>query len=141
MNCFRSMVLFLLGTVFMNGQEFVQFEGAELREMSDHQLMEVTLFFKVMEGHYIQSERPKSEYLIPTEIQIAEHASFRLISTEFSKARSNHRLDGVFRVILRARVDEASNLKREVKGTLAYQACSDKQCFFPRTLDFQIQNL
>ncbi len=142
MSCFKMVRFLVLFTLSIQGQEFVEFEGADFEQIKDHQLTEIILFFKVKEGFYIQSESPKFESFVATKFWIEEPISFEVLKTIFSNGINRNEQDLIedtFSITLILKGRKESSSKPSINGALTYQACSKKQCFYPRTLDFQIK--
>ncbi len=109
---------------------------------------EVTLRFEVASGYHINSNKPTLDYLIPTRV-------------EWSSSKLKHRGDIFPRAMLRsfsfapekklAVYEGRQTLKSRfavpadapagrlaLQGKLRYQACDDKACYPPASVDFQV---
>ena len=108
----------------------------------------VKLTFHVNNGFHINSNQPTSELLIPTTVKVSLPAEmligkfayppgqeFRLPAMPEEKLNV---YSGTFQVSGMVTTTESiSPGTYRVHGELKYQACSDRQCFPPRTQPFQ----
>ena len=105
----------------------------------------VTLKFRVGEGYHINSNRPHSDLLIPTVLQLDLPSGIKVaqiaypagkdFSLSFSPGENLSVYSGEFAIAatLRPQATAAAGNYR-VQGELAYQACSDRACFPPKKL-------
>ncbi len=146
MNYYSLILCFVLSIVGNETEQFVEFKDAEITVEKDNDYVTITLPFEVLETYHIQSNSEVSEELITTKITLKENNAYEIVSQEFSlKQDETISLNGAmhkvisnqFEVTIRLKlIKNASNTKLE--GELYYQACSESQCLFPRSLNFQI---
>lgn len=127
-------------------KQLVEFKEAEVLKVTEDGYATVTLPFEVLEAYHIQSNSDNLGDLIATKITFKENSNYTIEHQEFSlKQQETIVLNGVkyevissqFEITARLKlIANTSNLKLE--GELYYQACTDRQCLFPRTLNFQI---
>ena len=110
----------------------------------------VELHFRVSPGYHINSNKPRSEFLIPTRLKLSPPANLtpgaivypegKDLSFSFSPKEKLNVYAGDFTV--RA---ELSALKSapagtyKVAGELRYQACNDRACFPPMKLPVEFE--
>jgi hypothetical protein len=98
----------------------------------------------VGDGYHIQSNPASNEFLIPVELRF-EHADGIQIGNPNYPAGSPYRLegtdddlmtyDGTVSITVRVKASAtASDGERLVKGSLSYQACDSRRCFFPTSV-------
>ncbi len=105
----------------------------------------VNLDFRVASGFHINSNTPKSEFLIPTALKMDPPTDIALgkiqypagkdVSFPFSPDEKLNVYSGDFTI--KMTVHPLSSVvpgKYAVHGTLRYQACDNAQCFPPKTL-------
>jgi len=128
-------------------KQFVQLNEADIVIKRENGYATLTLPFEVLEGYHIQSNSDASDGSIPTEISFVENDNYKIEYQDFSLKNDEtiflngdkHKvLSNRFEVKITLKLnDNVSDLKLE--GALDYQACTDRLCLFPRTLNFQIQ--
>ncbi len=149
---FYSIVLcFLFLAISGHTQQFVEFNGAKISKALKKQEVDIILSFKIAERYHIQSELESLDGSIATKIAFDDNDSFEIISNEFTFKQNqvivlnqyaHNVLTDEFEVTVRLKLNKKTlNFKNLLKGILSYQACTDKQCLFPRDLDFKIQNI
>ena len=115
-------------------------------EWTGEQTLELNLTFHIQDGLYIQVDRPSDPYLIPTEISFSEIDCLEKIDLHFPeyemrKVYDNNSAQSIFSGVIQVKAffnfSCRPNLK-EWNGVLYFQACSDRKCFYPRTLEFSI---
>ena len=148
MNYFSTTLCLMLLTFNCYAQDFVTLNEANIETTEDN-LIIITLPFEIVDGYHIQSEVDTPCDSLMTEIIFAENDMFELISYEFSKKHNEEVvlneythfvLIDIFEVTVTLKLNDNS-LKPELNGQLNYQACTNKQCLFPRTLNFQVLNI
>jgi hypothetical protein len=105
----------------------------------------VDLDFRVAPGFHINSNTPKSEFLIPTSLKMDPPTDIVLgktvyppgmdVAFPFSPDEKLNVYSGDFTI--RVGVHPLSSVvpgKYAMRGTLRYQACDNAQCFPPKTL-------
>ncbi|WP_274474952.1 protein-disulfide reductase DsbD domain-containing protein [Mangrovimonas aestuarii] len=106
---------------------------------------QIELKFIIDKGYHIQANKEVLEWVIPTVLEMGRTNTFQEIFIQFPEPHNFSMMDipeplKVFSNELIIKLDfiNASNLTTPIKwkGSLMYQACNDKQCFYPRTLEF-----
>lgn len=139
-------VLFLL--LFSDIQmDFVSFKEEDVQLEKINTDLMIILPFIIKAGYHIQAEKDVPENIIPTEFSIQENEEYELLEQQFlTREYDTVILDKIIHKVLSDEfqvkllikpysLDKTLNLK----GVLNYQACDDRQCFYPRKLDFEIQ--
>jgi hypothetical protein len=141
--------LFALPAAADPSQQYVSAEPAavSLRPGSSANL---TLSFRVADGFHINSNKPNSDLLIPTQLTIEPAAGFRVLGMKYA---AGHELrlsfdpseplnvySGAFSVQtqLAAAAHQAAG-SYTLQGVLRYQACSDSACYPPKSLPVSVQ--
>ena len=103
----------------------------------------VTLNFRVNQGFHINSNKPNSEILIPTELKLDPPSQLMVANVTYPPGEMlsipivNEKISvysGDFQIGARVLAVRAiSPGTYRVRGTLRFQACNDRQCFPPRT--------
>ena len=105
-----------------------------------------TLLFRVSPGFHINSNKPNSELLIPTSLQLdlptdvmvagVKYPAGAQVQFPFQEEKLSV-YSGEFKVtpMVRAAQSLRPGLYR-VHGNLKFQACNDRQCFPPKTTPF-----
>ena len=110
---------------------------------------EIALEIEVEDGYHIQSHLPESPLLIPTELTFQWPKGFENDSLIFPPTEplalpgtesSLQVYSGTIRVRMLLNVmTETESGEYKIPGTLKYQACDDKKCYFPRELKFTLR--
>ncbi|WP_224483926.1 protein-disulfide reductase DsbD domain-containing protein [Robertkochia aurantiaca] len=125
--------------------QWVQFCGSELSRIGD--TLVLTLQFDITDGFHIQAAGMGEENVMETELHLELPNSVRLEELEFPEP---HRIllqgstdslqvysgKAIFKAILISSQQEGVKL---IPGQLFYQACDEKKCFYPRTLEFGVK--
>ncbi len=108
---------------------------------------EVALKLVVRNGYHINSNSPSEDYLIPTVLNW-DSAPLAVRGITYPKAESVQYefsakpllvYSGAVIVVSRFAVPQsATSGTAALKGKLRYQACTDKMCLAPRTLDISV---
>jgi hypothetical protein len=147
---FYSLIVFCLVTLSgIQDKHFVDFKANEVRISKDQEHIIVTLPFEILENFHIQSEKTEDNNFIPTEIHFDEPEGYKILEFEFSKTdRENLILGDLKCEVLSNAMEVTLKLKKTtvnkplyLKGHLYYQACDDRQCFYPRNLRFELKML
>jgi len=103
----------------------------------------VTLNFRVNNGFHINSNKPNSEILIPTELKLDPPSQLMVADVTYPPGEMlsipivNEKISvysGDFQIGARVLAVRAiSPGTYRVRGMLRFQACNDRQCFPPRT--------
>lgn len=105
----------------------------------------VDLDFRVASGFHINSNAPKSEFLIPTALKMDPPTDIALGKTEYPQGKDvsfpfspDEKLNvysGDFTIRLTVHpLKSVVPGKYAMRGSLRYQACDNAQCFPPKTL-------
>lgn len=105
----------------------------------------VSLDFRVASGFHINSNTPKSEFLIPTALKMdlptdiilgkIEYPAGKDLSFPFSPDEKLNVYSGDFKINLAVHpMGSVVPGKYMMRGVLRYQACDNAQCFPPKTL-------
>jgi len=110
----------------------------------------VELRFRVSPGYHINSNKPRSEFLIPTQLKLSLPASLaqgavvypagKDLSFAFSPKEKLNVYAGEFivRAELRALASTPAG-SYKVPGELRFQACNDRACFPPSKLPVEVE--
>jgi len=109
----------------------------------------VTLDFRVASGFHVNSNTPKSEYLIPTALKLdlptdivlgkIEYPEGQDVSFPFSPDEKLSVYSGDFSIKLAVHpLASVAVGKYVIHGVLRYQACDNAQCFPPKNLPVNI---
>ena len=101
----------------------------------------VELHFRVQDGFHINSHTPKSELLIPTNVELAAAAGVKVDKLAYPAGKSfsfsfdpGEKLD-VYADSFTVTVPVTATAgQHELSGTLKYQACDHAACYPPKTL-------
>jgi hypothetical protein len=105
----------------------------------------VPLSFRVASGYHINSNKPKSEFLIPTVLKVAATTDIVIGKTTYPDGQDmsfafapDEKLNvytGDFQVDVLVRpLRSVQAGKYVVRGTLKYQACDNSSCYPPKQL-------
>lgn len=105
----------------------------------------VDLDFRVASGFHINSNTPKSEFLIPTALKMdvptdivlgrIQYPAGKDVSFPFSPDERLNVYSGDFTIKLAVHpLRSVTPGRYAMRGTLRYQACDNAQCFPPKTL-------
>lgn len=130
--------------------QFVSVESAEAVRVIAGQSAQATLRFRVADGYHINSHKPNSDLLIPTELKLDLPSDLRLmnfsypqgsqLTLSFDPSTKLNVYSGDFAV--HATIDAPSSLAAgsyPVHGELQYQACSDRACYPPKKLPISFE--
>ena len=117
-------------------------QGLAVRRGTEFQ---VPLKLVIRNGYHINSNTPSEDYLIPTALQW-DTSPIAVRGVTYPKAESVRYeyspspllvYSGTVTVVSRfAAPGDATRGQTTLKGKLRYQACTDKMCLAPRTLEF-----
>jgi len=146
-SCFS--LLAALGFATVLAGQFRGFEAASvlppaLTTVAPGETAEIELVLRIRPGYHINSDKPAEDYLIPTrleweadevEVESISYPEAETVTYSFSEKPLS-----VFsgEIVIRTEVKAASDLAaapRELRGKLRYQACNDKACLAPVTVD------
>ena len=110
----------------------------------------VNLRFRVSSGFHVNSNKPKSEFLIPTALKISAPTDIVIgkvtypagseMSFPFSPEDKLSVYTGEFPVVVEVRpLAEVIPAKYMIRGELKYQACDNAACYPPKKLPVQFE--
>ena len=109
---------------------------------------EIAVSVSVKKGYHIQANHVKDEFIIPTtiemetqEIVVTEKQIFPQ-TKEFKLAGTTDPLlvyEGDFVITIRIKATEVKDGKYVLPAKLRYQACDERMCYAPKTIDFSIR--
>ena len=148
--CSLGVVLTLLAATAAWGQ-FRGFQAAAVTPPAPLSLeagktLEGSLLVRIRPGYHINSNKPAEEYLIPTkltwitpgiETEVTYPESELFVSQFSDEAMLVFSGEIEFKTKFKASAELPAGLT-EIAGTLRYQACTDKACLAPTSLDVTI---
>lgn len=146
MNYYRIAACFMLFASNVHAQNFVKFNEATTNKTTEGKVVTITLPFKIIDGYHIQSETELKDGMIPTEIMFEDSELYEISSFKYIKKHNEivvlshdeyNVLIDEFEIVVTLKLKNNTS-KSQLNGQLYYQACTDKQCFFPRSLSFQV---
>jgi hypothetical protein len=151
MNYYSIALCFMLWVGNLQANEFVTFDKAEVHKTTQNHMVTVTLSFEILEGYHIQSEADTLDDVIATTIGFEDSDAYEIVSYAFTLKHNDivvlnefahDVLINRFEVSISLRISENTvGNAHMLSGQLQYQACTDRQCLFPRTLKFQVPNI
>ena len=146
---YYSIIYFSIFLHFFSSQlEFVKFENERVQINSIEGKIEVELFFSIEPGYHIQAYEKVPDNIIPTTISFTNSDEYQNLKSEFviqaydtiilDKTRLKVISDGFQVKVLLKPLNTSSEASRSLKGSLKYQACDNRQCFFPREVNFEV---
>ena len=103
------------------------------------------LHFRVQEGFHVNSHTPKSDYLLPTKLELGSAEGVKAAAFEYPAGTAysfsfqpDEKLDvysGAFAVKVPV---VATAGEHKLSGTLRYQACDHAACYPPKTLPVEV---
>lgn len=148
MNYYKVLALCIISLLSIQSKQFVDFNKDEVRISKNNEIISVVLPFQIHEPYHIQTEKIVDNNLIPTEIHFETPEGYEILGYEFSKAKREilmldqlkcEVLSGKLEITLELKQKTPSTKPLNLKGNLYYQACDDRQCFYPRTLHFNLK--
>ncbi len=108
----------------------------------------VALKLSMRPGYHANSDKPSEDYLIPLRLAWDARAPLESVEILYPKAKLEKFeftekpisvVDGDFEIVTRfRRAPNATPGPAFLSGKLRYQACNDKMCFPPKTIDVKI---
>lgn len=110
----------------------------------------VEMVFRIGEGFHINSNKPHSDFLIPTELKLSVPAQVTVADVKYPVGQDqsfpfspNEKLsvytgDFIIDAVLKAPANATPGVY-PVKGDLTYQACDKAACYPPKTMPVQFQ--
>ena len=110
---------------------------------------DATVHFRIAPGYHVNSNKPKSELLIPTTVKIEPTPQFTIakitypagqdFALKFAPDEKLNVYEGDVAVTTTIRAAKSAKPgSYTLKGELHYQACNDTSCFPPKTLPLEI---
>jgi len=139
-----------LGADTPSGRDFVSVANTPKATVTAGKPARVDLKFRVNEGFHINSNLPRSKYLIPTKIKLdgadgiqvgkITYPSGQDMVFPFAPDEKLNVYNGEFTVTaaLNAPPTAASG-QHKLSGELTYQACNDRACYPPKKLPISIE--
>jgi hypothetical protein len=151
MNKFLACALLVLSAHGFAQEEFgpkgpvVTLASAPVVTVAQGKASTVPITFNVAGGYHINSNRPKSDYLIPTALKVDAATDIVIGKTTYPDGQDmsfafapDEKLNvytGNFRIDVLVRpLRSVQPGKYAVHGTLRYQACDNKACYPPKNL-------
>lgn len=145
-------VLFLLCAIPVLAQDAVTVAPVDATAVVSGKTSHVKIDCRVNPGFHINSNKPNSELLIPTEFKFSLPTELMIAGVDYPAGQQltfpfmpNEPLSvysGDFEVMANVRASQhAAAGTYRVHATLKYQACNDRQCFPPKTVpvDFDVK--
>ena len=146
-----TFALFLLSASAFSQDEFgpkgpvVKFTATPVLSVAQGSPVTVPLTFSVVDGYHINSNHPKSDYLIPTALKVEATTDIVIGKTTYPDGQDmsfafapDEKLNvytGDFKVNVLVRpLRSVQPGKYIVRGSLKYQACDNKACYPPKNL-------
>lgn len=108
----------------------------------------VALKLSMRPGYHANSDKPSEDFLIPLRLTWDSKAPVEAVETVYPKAKLEKFeftekpisvVDGDFEIVTRfRRAPNAMPGPAFLSGKLRYQACNDKMCFPPKTIDVKV---
>jgi hypothetical protein len=108
---------------------------------------EVPFTIHVKDGYHVNSHTPADEYLIPLKFTF-DSGALQLVSVDFPEPSMQKFafsekpvsvFDGSFKTVAKLKVPESAPPgPAKLVGKLRYQACNDRMCLPPRTLEIKV---
>src|ERR1700722_322180 len=123
----------------------VKFAAAPVLAVVQGKAATISLSFNVSDGYHINSNHPKSDYLIPTALKVEATTDIVIGKTSYPDGQDmsfafapDEKLNvytGDFKVDVLVRpLRSVQPGKYIVRGTLKYQACDNSACYPPKQL-------
>lgn len=149
MNYFKPLILILIISVLPVQDEFVIFQTEDIQVKTAGGKYEINLPFKILDGYYIQADKGVPENIIPTQISFDKNELYEITGYEMLPLEeksifldtTEHKVwRNDFGIIVHIKVsDKNRSLIKQLAGELMYQACNNRQCFYPRNLRFEVE--
>jgi len=148
MNYFKISVFSLLFLLTVQDKQFVEFKSDEVKFSKNQEQITITLPFEILENFHIQSDKVEDGNFIATEIHFDNPEGFKILGYHYSKVNREDLILGDLKCEVMSdqlevtlRLEKTSKSKNELylKGHLYYQACDNRQCFYPRILQFRVK--
>ena len=150
MNYFSFWFILLFPVTVWSQTHFVSFLPEQSKLAVSGIEAELLLVFRVESGYHIQADLDQVEdiNLIPAELTLGTTEGLTICQVTYPRSKRLW-LDGTERIqvfdkvfTIRGEAEVAGEVplgKYRVAGALYYQACDARKCFFPRTLEFDLE--
>lgn len=128
--------------------QFVEINEDAIEVIKKNETAIVIIPFKIKKGFHIQDIKNVKDNLIATVVSIKDHDDYEIVDQKLTRSiyenvtldKVNHQvLSDEFEVTITLKQRNNSNFSNSrLLGSVYYQTCNKKQCFFPRTLNFDI---
>ncbi len=146
----RTFVALLLGAGLL-GAQFRGFQAASVAPSAPVSVkpgaeVEIPLTVRIRSGYHINSDTPAEDYLIPTQV-VWDAAPFRIVRVEYPDAEivrypfSEKPLSvysGEIEIVTVLEAPAGAKPGETLAGRLHYQACNDKACLAPTSIDISV---
>ena len=128
--------------------DFVTFRSERIQVQSQGENIEIDLFFNIEPGYHIQDYEKVPDHIIPTSVTFERSDLDLKLEYEFiiptydTIILDKNPLKVIsdelrIKVVLKP-VNINSEAPKSLEGSFKYQACDDRQCFFPREVKFKV---
>ncbi|NMM48577.1 protein-disulfide reductase DsbD domain-containing protein [Marinigracilibium pacificum] len=139
-----SIILIILthSLSFSQDTDWVTFNGYKTN--SDHKPDTIYLEFQIEQGYHIQSNDPGDDMVIPTKIKLDSIDGLIFGEPVFPGSKTFYISEiktKVFEDVFEVKIPLIYKNRPKsyfIKGTLFYQPCDNKKCYFPRELSFSV---
>lgn len=129
---------------------YVQITGNPLMAAEVGKPARVDLKFRINDGFHINSNTPRSSYLIPTKLELKVPPELGAVKItypegkdfvfEFAPDEKLNVYSGEFPIYVDLKLArKAKTGHHKIPGELTYQACNDRACFPPKKLPVTIE--
>ena len=143
---FYSIIIFFFTSLTVAQGHFVTIDYDKVVVKKKNRTNYIEIPFSIADGIHIQDIIETKENVLPTALNI----KFPVESVDYSFQELQYKyvqldaiqhkvITNVFKIRIEVHSIEGAILPEFIEGNLFYQACNDRQCFFPRTLDFKIE--
>lgn len=148
MNCYSLIIFCFVSLSSFQDEQFVSFSTNDVKILAKGEQLTVVLPFEILKSYHIQTEKIVDNNLIPTEIHFDEPNGYKILNYQFSRVQRDELildqlkcevLSGQLEVTVQLQKNKTVNKSLNLKGYLYYQACDDRQCFYPRNLPFIVK--
>jgi DsbC/DsbD-like thiol-disulfide interchange protein len=133
-----------------SAQQWVALQEPPRVTIAPGKIAATTLHFQVTEGNHVNSNKPGSDLLIPTQLKLQPPPGITIgkitypvgkdLRFDFDPDEKLNVYTGSFAVTVQLRA--AANVRTgalPLQGELTYQACNDRACFPPRHLPVELE--
>lgn len=148
MNYYSIFLSLILSVSTVAQKQFVSFDDEAVSIARQNEELTIVIPFNIIEGYHIQAASDTKDNLIATEVVFEQNVNYKIVTQNFTLTNYEtvvlneftHRvLSKSLEMTITLKLSTGSvDSSMKLKGQLLYQACDDKQCYFPRILDFKI---